>query len=68
LTTGVGHEVRSLPDVRSADARSAQIGRRNVVARAFQVRENKVEPVEAVLARNLLSKELCRLALLDMME
>jgi hypothetical protein len=57
FASGVGHEPRPLPDVRGADARSAQIRRPNVVARVFQVRENKVEPVEAVSARNLLAKK-----------
>jgi hypothetical protein len=40
-----------------ACARSAEIDRPNVVVRAFQVSLNKVEPVEAVLARNLLTKD-----------
>jgi len=44
-----------LPDVRRADARSAGIGRPDGVARCFQVSVYKVEPSEAVLARNLLS-------------
>jgi hypothetical protein len=54
---GVGHEVEALSDVRPTDARSAQIGRPDGVTRSFQVRRNKVEPREAVRARNLLSKD-----------
>jgi hypothetical protein len=54
--------------MRRTDARSAQICRPDGVALAFQVSVNKVEPSEAVLARNLLSKDDERLALLDEME
>jgi hypothetical protein len=56
---GVGHpdEPESLSDVRRPDARSAQISRPDGVARCFQVSLYKVEPIEAVLARNLLSKD-----------
>jgi hypothetical protein len=53
---GVGHEVESLADVRGADASSAQIGRPDGVACAFQVSRNSVEPRSAVRSRNLLSK------------
>lgn len=67
-TAGVGHEPEALSDVRSADARSAQISRPDGVALSFQVSLNKVEPSEAVLARNLLAKDLCRAALSDEME
>lgn len=59
----VGHEVQPLSDVRRTDARSAQIGRPDGVLRAFQVSPNKVEPSEAVFARNLLSKHNWRPAL-----
>lgn len=62
---GVGHEVQPLSDVRRTDARSAQIRSPDGVARCFQVSVNKVEPVEAVTARNLLSKDDCRAALFD---
>jgi hypothetical protein len=62
---GVGHPKQSLSDVRRADARSAQIGRPCGVSRFFQVSANKVEPTEAVLARNLFSKDNWRAALLD---
>lgn len=62
---GVGHEEQSLPLVRSADARSAQIRRPDGVTASFQVSENKVEPLEAKLARNLLSKDDWRATLAD---
>jgi hypothetical protein len=53
----VGHEPETLPDVRGADARSAQIERCEGVVRCFQVSVNKVEPLQRSLARNLLSKD-----------
>ena len=62
---GVGHPVEPLADVWGADARSAQICRPDGVARCFQVSLYKVEPRKAVRACNLLSKDLCRAALLD---
>jgi hypothetical protein len=65
---GLGHEVQSLSDVRRAEARRAQIGRADGVLRSFQVSLNSVEPSKAVFARNLLSKECCRLALAYEME
>jgi hypothetical protein len=55
----------ALADVRGADARSAQICRPKGVARCFHVRLYSVEPAEAVLARNLLSKDNWRAALCD---
>ncbi len=51
--------------MRSADARSAEIDRPDGVARTFQVSVNKVEPREAVSARNLLSHDEARTALAD---
>ena len=54
--------------MRRADARSAQIGACDGVRRTFQVRANKVEPYKTILACNLLTKDLFRLALLDEME
>ena len=54
-----------LSDMGRAEARSAGIDRPCGVARCFQVRRYKVEPSEAVLARNLLSKNDIRSALLD---
>jgi hypothetical protein len=66
-TCGVGQPdpPQPLSDVRSAEARSAQIDRPEGVIRSFQVSRNKVEPLEAVAARNLLSKDRCRAALRD---
>jgi hypothetical protein len=54
--SGVGHPVQPLSDVRSPDARSAQIGRPNGVTRVFQVSRYKVKPFKGSRARNLLSK------------
>jgi hypothetical protein len=51
--------------VRGADARSAQICCPDGVSRYFQVSAYSVEPAEAVLARNLLSKDDWRAALAD---
>ena len=61
----MGHEEKSLPDVRGAEARSAEIKRREGVALVLHVRLNKVEPSESVFARNLLSKDHARAALAD---
>ena len=60
--------VEPLTDVGSAEARSAGIDRPEGVARCFHVSLYKVEPAEAVLARNLLSKDDCRTALAYEME
>jgi hypothetical protein len=49
--------------MRRTDARSAQIDRPAGVARTFQVSLYKVEPSEAVLTRNLLTKDMRRFAL-----
>lgn len=51
--------------MRRTDARSAKICRPCGVTRCFQVSLNKVEPVEATLARNLLSKHRVRSALIN---
>jgi hypothetical protein len=55
----------ALSDVRRADARSANILCREGVSRCFHVSRYKVEPAEAVAARNLLAKDCCRAALAD---
>jgi hypothetical protein len=69
LTLGVcqplSNKPEALADVRGADARSAQIRHPNGVSRCFQVSAYSVEPAEAVLARNLLSKDNWRMALGD---
>ena len=65
LTRGVGHEAKSLSDVRRPDARSAEIECCEGVVRSFHVSLNKVEPRESKRARNLLSKDDARAALPD---
>lgn len=54
-----------LSDMGRADARSAEIDRPAGVARSFQVSLYKVEPSEAVLARNLFAKDDARPELCD---
>ena len=63
LVCGVGHPIQSLSDMRRPDARSAEIDRCAGVVRSFQVSLYKVEPSEAVLARNLFAKDNARFAL-----
>jgi hypothetical protein len=69
IDLGVGQLFREPPeplsDMGRADARSAEIDRPCGVARSFQVSLNKVEPSEAVLACNLLTKDEARTALSD---
>src|SRR5690606_33298521 len=62
---GVGQPVKPLPDVRRADARSAQIGGPDCISQCFQVRAHSGEPSPSILARNLLSKDDWRPALID---
>jgi hypothetical protein len=64
-THGVGHPVEPLPDMRSAEARSAGIDRPDGIARRFQVSRYKVEPSKAVFRCNLLAKDEFRAALFD---
>jgi hypothetical protein len=59
----VGQPVEPVSDVRSADARSRKIARPDGITQGFQVSENKIDP--GSVARNLLSKERCRAALVD---
>lgn len=54
--------------MRGATARRAGIDSPEGVARCFHVSRYKVEPAEAVLARNLLSKNVVRTALADEVE
>src|SRR5690242_15057775 len=61
----VGHEEKSLSDVRRSDARSRDIRRPEGVTSRFQVSRNSVEPCNAILARNLFSKDHWRRALAD---
>ena len=60
LASGVGHPVRSVPEMRRADARSRENDRPAGVADSFQVRENKVEPRPSSRAFNLLAKDRAR--------
>jgi hypothetical protein len=62
---GVSHPVQPLPDVRRADARSAQIGGPAGISHCFQISAYSGEPFTPILARNLLSKDRCRAALGD---
>ena len=62
---GVGHPVEALPDVRGADARSAQIGSPNGIAQCFQVSAYSGEPRPAKRACNLLASDRWRAALRD---
>jgi hypothetical protein len=69
---GVGNparsdEVESLTDVRRTDARRATIERPEGVTRRFHVIEYKVEPVEAILRRDLFAKDDIRAADVDEM-
>lgn len=48
-----------------ADPRSAEINRREGVARTFHIVVYKIEPCEAVSARNLLTNDDVRAALRD---
>ena len=60
---GVTHPIKSLPDVRRTDARSAQICRPDGVLRTFQVSEYSIEPSKGIRTCNLLTKNDCRAAL-----
>jgi hypothetical protein len=61
----VGHEVESLPDVRSTEARSAGIDRPDGVTLSFHVSRNSVEPSKSAFRRNLFAKDRERPALAD---
>lgn len=56
------HPEESLPDVRTTDARNAEILRREGVILCFQVILYKVEPRKDTFARNLLSNNALRFA------
>jgi hypothetical protein len=64
-TVAVGHPPKPLPDVRRADARSAQIGGPDGIVQCFQVSSYSGEPCTSKRARNLLSKDDWRAALRD---
>lgn len=54
---GVGTPINPLPDLRRADARSAQIGGPDLISTSFQVSTNSGEPFVSIAVRNLLSKD-----------
>ena len=62
---GVGHPVRSVSEVRRADARSRENDRPAGVTCSFQVSENKVEPRPSSRSLNLLAKDRARAMLAD---
>jgi hypothetical protein len=62
LTTGAGHEVKPLSELRRTEPRSAEIFRPEGIVLTFHVSLYKVEPCKAVRARNLLSKDNARAA------
>ena len=62
---GVGHPPQPLPDMRRADARSAEIGGPDGIAHSFQVSAYTGEPRPSKLRRNLLASDACRAALRD---
>lgn len=64
-TVGVTHPVISVSDVRRTDARRRERDTPEGVTQGFQVSVYKVDPYIDVFARNLLSKDDCRLALRD---
>ena len=68
VLVGVGHPVEPVTDVRSTDARRRERDRPDSVTQGFQVSLYKVDPRVCVAACNLLSKDDCRLALLDEVE
>ena len=63
--TADGDEVEPLADVRGADARRCKIGSPDGISERLQVSTYSGQPVSAIDARNLLSKEDCRAALGD---
>jgi hypothetical protein len=63
LAWGVCQKEKPLPDVRRADARSAQIGGPDRISQRLQVSANSGEPLAAKTTRNLFSKECWRTAL-----
>jgi hypothetical protein len=65
FTTGIGHPVKPLPDMRRANAASRERHRPEGVTQGFQVSRNKVDPRPRNVSRNLLSKHRWRAALRD---
>jgi hypothetical protein len=62
---GVTHPVKSVADVRCADARSRERDGPESVPQGFHVSLYKVDPRICVFARNLFSKDDCRAALFN---
>jgi hypothetical protein len=62
---GVGHPERSVSDMRRTDARRRKRDTPEGVTQGFHVSLYKVDPRLDSFARNLLSKDDCRAALLD---
>lgn len=62
---GLRHPEQSLADVWRVEARSAQIGAPKSIVQHFQRSSYSIKPDAAIRARNLLSKNCCRAALLD---
>jgi hypothetical protein len=54
---GVGHEVKSLPDVRCADAASREINRPAGVVQLLHFSEKSVEPADSNRRANLFAKD-----------
>tara|TARA_Y100000310_G_scaffold253379_1_gene260231 strand:- start:541 stop:834 length:294 start_codon:yes stop_codon:yes gene_type:complete len=65
VSVGVAHPPQPLPDVRRADARSAEIGGPDFISQHFQVRPYSGEPFTSKLRCNLLSNDDWRSALGD---
>src|SRR5574337_981848 len=65
IVFGVGHPIKPVSDMRSTDARRRERNRPDSVTHGFQVSLYKVDPRVCVAARNLLSKDSWRSALLD---
>jgi hypothetical protein len=65
VVSGVGHPEQPLADVRGCDARRAQIGGPDRISQCFQVSTYSGEPFTSKAARNLLSKDDWRAAVLE---
>jgi len=63
--SGLGHEVKPLPDIRPADTARSKYDLPNGVRLRFQVSLNKVEPAVSNAVISLFSKDCCRAALSD---
>jgi hypothetical protein len=62
---GVGHPIDSIPEVRRTDARRRKRDTPEGVIHGFHISVYKVDPRLCRLARNLLSKNVCRAALFN---